>query len=403
MSDRDESTRTRRFSILQLGSHLWPECGGIYKNANNFRAALASSGHLSEIVSFDQIDGTDDGSITRFPVSRLPGLKYMDFAPAVFSARMKKRVEKSDCVVMHGVYSLANILLIRHAREFGVPVIIAPEGGLDPWVFSYRSWRKKIWFRLFRDELINASALIFATDQEKRKAKPLVDSQTSVVINWPVNHQATYDKRHAELKLRTRFQIPHDAKVLLYCGRIHPMKRPLETARAFLAAQPSKWVLLFVGPFSSEISKSDLTAACGASSGKCVIAGPQFGQGLTDCYQGASAFVSLSHRENFGYTVAEAASYGLPVLVSHGVDLSPDVMRHGAGVVCAESSPEAFGHAISNFCNLPDETLREMGDRGRQWVLEDLSPIKFAAKLEAVINRVTNGTPGAAVMSRETT
>jgi glycosyltransferase involved in cell wall biosynthesis len=304
---------------------------------------------------------------------------------------LKSRVQRADCVIIHGTYSLSATLIARFARIHSVPFVVIPHGGLDPWVFSYRSLRKRIWLKIFSKELLTApDLLIFATELERKKAKHLVSRSRSVVINWPVTLPEIAGKADSAVRVRQRFNLLPNARILLFCGRIHPMKRVLETVRAFAAARPIGWIMLLVGPFTEEISHEKLTEACAAGGAQIVIAGPQFGRDLDDCYAGATAFVSFSWRENFGYTVPEASSFGLPVLISRGIDLHSEVLRRGAGRLCEDEKEQGMERAIVEFCTLPDAELAAMGERGRRWVEEELSPAQFAGSLNSVFQRVTN-------------
>jgi glycosyltransferase involved in cell wall biosynthesis len=377
--------------VMQVGVNLWPECGGVYKCVCDFKDACDALGHRSEIHSFDQVSGTKNDSITHHSVIGWPVSSYIDVSPAALGRELKERVLRADCVIIHGVQSLSATLVARFALKRHVPLVVVAHGGLDPWLFTYRSWRKRIWLWFFRKELVTApDVLIFSTEQEREKAKQFVSRSSPVVIHWPVVTPEVDRKLDATSRVRQRLKLPTDAKILLFCGRIHPLKRVLETVKAFGAAQACSWFLLLVGPFCKEINQERLTAACAASGGHAVIAGPLFGEDLADCYRGASAFVSFSLRENFGYTVAEASSFGIPVLISRGIALHSDVVRRGAGRVCADESEEGMRRAIAEFCGLPDAELEAMGKCGRRWVEEELSPVQFAKSIDSVFQRIVH-------------
>jgi glycosyltransferase involved in cell wall biosynthesis len=358
----------------------------MYRSTQDFEAACSDNGWRSTLFSFDLVPQTGDTTSVHYSVSPLPVLRHCHFSAAAHSNEFRSSVRQADCVVVHGTLTYPTMIAARLARHSEIPVITIPHGGLDPWAFSYRALRKRLWLSIFNGEYFSEpNHVVFATQREQEKARRFVRNCASEVINWPVPGPPDYEKAQAETRLRQRLNLPSDAKILLYCGRIHPQKRPLETARAFLGANLSDWVLLLVGPFSSEVSREQIAEFCKSSQGKCLFTGPQFGEDLAECYRGSNALILLSYRENFGYTVAEAASYGLPVLVSSEVDLSVEIARSRAGAVCTDSSEEGFGKAIVTFCNLPSESLDDMGKQGRRWAAERLSPGTFSQAMTRTI------------------
>jgi glycosyltransferase involved in cell wall biosynthesis len=71
----------------------------------------------------------------------------------------------------------------------------------------------------------------------------------------------------------------------------------------------------------------------------------------------ADALILPSHQENFGMVVAEALSFGLPVLVSEQVNISDVVETFGAGLV----EPDT----LSGTCALIERWLAADGDSMR--------------------------------------
>ena len=61
--------------------------------------------------------------------------------------------------------------------------------------------------------------------------------------------------------------------------------------------------------------------------------GPLTGSMKWAAFSTAQLFCLPSHQENFGVAVAEALSVGLPVCISHAVNISDLVERFGAGIV----------------------------------------------------------------------
>jgi glycosyltransferase involved in cell wall biosynthesis len=67
--------------------------------------------------------------------------------------------------------------------------------------------------------------------------------------------------------------------------------------------------------------------------------------------QSAALFVLPSYYENFGIAVAEAMAAGVPVVVSKGVYIWPDIEASGSGWVCeltVEGVAQSLAEALNN-------------------------------------------------------
>jgi glycosyltransferase involved in cell wall biosynthesis len=89
-----------------------------------------------------------------------------------------------------------------------------------------------------------------------------------------------------------------------------------------------------------------------------------------------------SYQENFGMAALEAMACGLPVVVSKGVYLHPEIQQAGAGLVV---EGESAGLAGALRILLLDATLRaRMGEAGRRLVGERFSAEAVAGRMRSV-------------------
>lgn len=388
--------------IVNVGINLVPEAGGIARSVQLFVAAQQQLG-LSSVVSFGRRGFYEPGSHgpgspqSRFiTVPSLPLLRKYYWWPGGYGSGARALFGEADLVVIHGLFFHPGVVAARFARQRGVPYVVVSHGSLDPLVFRYRSWRKKAWmWQAGRTLLDRASAIVFSTERERRKAARWSNGR-SHVVHWPVAYVPDYDKAAAIRKVQTAWGLPESTRIALFCGRIHPIKCPLETIRAFQAAAPQDWVLLVVGPPTPEIPTASIEKACGATNGRCRYAGPLFGEALHDYYRAAELFVLFSHKENFSHVTAEALAFGVPVVLSTGVDLSHELAE--AGVDCSltvgEMSVEAFARALANILSRPPAELAAMGERGRRWARETLSFGGFREKLWQLYHQCTREAAG---------
>jgi glycosyltransferase involved in cell wall biosynthesis len=207
-------------------------------------------------------------------------------------------------------------------------------------------------------------------------------------IPWTVAAGSLGEKDAAREAIGQRHGLGRDRRIALFCARIATVKRVTETIRAFLREAPRQWVLLCVGPATSEVDIKEVRTLCAQSEGRCVYVGPVFGRAVGDYYAAADLFVLLSLSENFGHSAGEALGRGTPVVLSPGVGLAAHVQRYGGGFVAGGESFEDMCGVLGTALNCSAGVLQEAGEIGRKWVERELNPVIFAERLDALCQSV---------------
>jgi glycosyltransferase involved in cell wall biosynthesis len=97
-------------------------------------------------------------------------------------------------------------------------------------------------------------------------------------------------------------------------------------------------------------------------------------------YPAADVFVMPTEAEGWGFTVAEAMSFGLPV-ISTSISAIPEIVDDGVtGTLIAAGDGEALFAAMTRFASSAD-LCREMGARGRERFVERFSRDVFRGRL----------------------
>jgi glycosyltransferase involved in cell wall biosynthesis len=321
-----------------------------------------------------------DPGVTYIPVKDSGAGAAYSWTRSAERAIAEHAIRQADLVVCHLLYRYHVEWAVGVAREAGIPYWIVPHGALDPYVFTYRAWRKRLWLRvrgrrIFRE----AAAVVFATQREREKAARYVNTDRCKVIHWAVPSVPSGDEKTTRARVRCQYGIPEGHRVLLFMGRLHELKRPLELIRLMAAVADPTLHLLIVGPEETitEDACRDLVDRLGVRN--VHVVGPVYGERKYEYFFAADAYVSLSHRENFGFTVAEALSCGCPVILGPGVDLGADLEGVGCGWVLARATDDAELAAVREFASVDDDILQRMGAKGRAWVGSHLTYERFAA------------------------
>lgn len=362
-----------------------PVYGGIYRSVCNFAQALDS-----RILSFD--DGRADRSSLRDeqPTVRIAARPRLwnrgcHVVTPAMRAEAAMHVAGADLLVVHSLFRGHAPWAARWAREHGRPYWSAPDGCLDPWALRRHSLAKRLWLARYGHGFFSGATTIFATAREQQKALPVIGGGRSVVIHWTVPLPGLDDREAARATFRAAHGIPESARVLLFVGRLHPMKRPLETVDAFLRADVPDSHLVLAG-MEEGVTREALEARVPAAArGRVHVVGPLAGGGLAAAFQASDGFVSLSHRENFGYSFAEALAYGLPAIVSAGHDLAHDLVGPRGEFPCGwlldgDVTGRAV-EAIRDWAAVPPARLVALGAAGRAWVGEELAFERFRDRL----------------------
>lgn len=379
---------------LFTGIDLVPSMGGPFKTVRSFQHALGG-----RVVSFTHPDDMHEADNAITHVRCIGGSLGRLFLPAA-----PGQLANADAL-LPGVNLMTCHILYRHsahwvrarARRLGVPYWVVPHGCLDPYVFTYRGGIKRTWMKLFgRRMLRDASRVIFSTQREMEKASPWLTRDNATVIRWPVDLPDIGGREAARHEWRERLGIAPDARVLLFLGRLHPMKRPLETVRALAAADAPGTHLVIAGPEGGVTAAAIREEAGAAGVGALVhIPGPVYGDDKASLLLAADGLVSLSVRENFNHAAAEAMAAGVPVILSPGNDLAPDLVNIGCGWVLADDTPATAAEAIAAFAHTHPTALVAMGKRARAFAGEGLSRDLFTRSLRIIAEESLVGHPGA--------
>jgi D-inositol-3-phosphate glycosyltransferase len=213
-----------------------------------------------------------------------------------------------------------------------------------------------------------ADRLVANTDDEARQLIGLYDAAPDRVrtINPGVDLAVfTPGSRRAA---RRRLGLPADAVVLVFAGRVQPLKAPdvvLHAAAQMLRDDPSladRLRVAFVGgPSGTGRADPDgltqLAAALGIS-GIVRLEPPCPQPELAEWYRAATVVMVPSCSESFGLVAVEAQACGTPVVASSVGGLRTAV-RHGvSGVLVDSRDPARYARVVSDLIAHPEALAR---------------------------------------------
>lgn len=361
--------------------------GGPTKTIASFKSALQA-----EMYSF-----CDRDLISRDPLAvlganpvyarRIPVVRKFLWASRQATAKAECSYRHSGLISCHSFYRYHTLWMNQMFQKHGTPYWFVPHGILDPWVMEYGRATKNLFWKFGGQRFLeNASTVICSTQAEKDKARSLFDLPNVDVVPWPVELVDCSNSQLARVSVRGELGISSDDKVLVYFGRLHHMKRPLETIRAVAMSNQSDVHLIVVGNEQS-VSLEDcyrVAKECGIAE-RVHLIGPVYGSRKFDYLFASDGYVSLSCRENFNHTAAESLSAGIPAILSKGNDLYSEIAEVDCAWHLSDDRLETAAAAIAEFGSLDHETLAQMGARGRSWVESNLQFETFQERLQQLV------------------
>jgi glycosyltransferase involved in cell wall biosynthesis len=125
--------------------------------------------------------------------------------------------------------------------------------------------------------------------------------------------------------VRRSWNVPLEAKVILYCAKLQPWKRPMDLLRAFAEARLDDAFLVFAGA-GTQRRELERTAATLGIADRVVFLGFVNQSELPAVYTSSDLMVLPSDYEPFAVVVNEAYCCGCPAVVSDRVGAGRDLV-----------------------------------------------------------------------------
>jgi glycosyltransferase involved in cell wall biosynthesis len=384
--------------VLHVIPALAPRYGGPSAAVVGMCRTLIAAGVPTLIASTDA-DGrgrltVETGQIESFngvPAIFFPRVASESFKwSAPLESWLRARVADFDIVHVHAVFSHSSLAAGRACRAAQVPYIVRPLGTLDPWSLGRHSLRKKLLFRFgVRSLLSGAAAIHYTSDEERRLAES--------VLPWLPAGAIVPLGIDDELFARGAGHAASRTTSVLMLSRLDVKKGIDVLIRAFHAATSAAagWTLDIAGDGDpAYVAELRRLAEAGPARSRIVFHGWVQGEARAALFRRAGVFALPSHSENFGIAVVEAMANGVPVIVSPGVNLAPDIESHGAGWVVPRDVArwqQALQHAMRDDDEIGrrGQHARALAERFRWSAVGGRLAALYDHTLTTVTNRVT--------------
>ena len=285
-----------------------------------------------------------------------------------------------DCVHFHGIWSPRLASKLLRAACLGIPTVTTLHGMLDAWCLSHKAVKKKIALRLYQKRLLNLTTIIHTTSPvEKIQCRNLGISSAVVNIPWGVDLPALH-KRISERRIRT----------VLFLSRIHPIKGLPLLVEAWSKVSTGGWKVKIAGPDQDgHLEQLKRMIKDRNLESDFEFCGELRGTEKAQAYREADLFILPTLSENFGLVIAEALSYGLPVLTTQAAPWNR-ISEVGAGW-WTQPSVSGLVEALAEALSLPRDQLQAMGEAGRKLVATEFTWAQCAIDFSQLYEKCIEG------------
>ena len=272
--------------------------------------------------------------------------------------QLAEALRGADLVVLNSGFTPHNIVAARVARRRRVAYVVAPRGAYDPHIFRRRPPVKRLWWRYFEYPMVKRARAVhlFFADESADLERLGYRGPTVVAPNGvepPPGLQ--WDGG--------------TGGYLLWLGRFDPQHKGIDLlvqamARMPLGARPQ---LRLVGPDYRDGRERMVSLVRELDLDDWVSIEPAlYGDEKWSALRSAAGFVYPSRWEGFGNSVAEAASLGVPLLVTP-YPFGRLLHRRG-GAVLSEATVDGLAEGLQAVAD-----AASLGARAREIVLDEMS------------------------------
>jgi glycosyltransferase involved in cell wall biosynthesis len=383
-------TRVSDFAIrsVHVIAGLDPAHGGPSYTVPRLCQALAVSGAEARLLSVGGIDGRNTardeecGRSFAPDWAGIPLVRKLRCSSSLTRA-LREVAPKVDVIHNHGLWLMPNVEAGRVALLAGKPFIVAPRGMLSSAALAFSPLKKRVVWALLQGDVVRRASCIHATSEQEYNEIRDFGLKNPIAI-LPNGIDIPELDRHS-------LAVTEVGRTILSLGRIHPKKGLDRLVRAWAKVEPAhpEWRLRIVG--HNELGHARELAALAAElkTQRVSIEGPVAGDAKTAAYREADLFVLPTLNENFAITVAEALSFGTPVIATKGAPWR-GLECEGCGW-WIDHGVEPLVATLAEAMDMERGVLRAKGAKGRAWMKRDFSWDRVAHDMLAVYGWLSSG------------
>lgn len=368
--------------IAQATPYYHPHVGGVESHVESIVRELVDRGHQVSVLTAQLPDAPAYEVLDGAQIHRIPTMMTAFNTPVMPRIASVIPHLDFDLVHTHTPPPVTCYHAARGADAADVPLVLTYHADLE---IPYPGGEAIVWLYrklMGRVAVDVADRLIATTETYRATSEALWDREVDVVPN-PIE----VDRFHPdgpETPWRDRLDIPADAPIALYVGRLVHHKGVEQFIEAATHLDDVHLLVAGDGPLADR-----LQAKARRTSDRVHMLGRVSDEELPGTYRAADMLClpSISRLEAFGIVALEAMASGVPVVVSDIPGVREVIEPGETGLIADPLAPRDLADKIGQLADDPDRA-RAMGKRGRERVLERFSVATVVDALETIYDDV---------------
>ena len=344
----------KKIKVLNVISSLNPIHGGTSSATIDLSLALSKKNFKIDIVTNDPVEISYLRSKSVKVINLGRGIGNYNFSIKLFFW-LKKNIRNYDQYIFNGIWQfntlVAKILLEKKFYVF-------THGQLDPYFGTefLKKIKKIIYWNLVEKNNMKKSKAILLTNENERKFQNKTFVNTNS-LNKKIAKigiiKPNINKKKLDSIFLKNFPQLKNKKYLIFLGRFHKKKGCEILLKAFsrIIKKNKKIYLLMVGPnniYKNHLEK--LSKNLGLKN-QIVWSDILLNEAKWSVIKNADGMVLSSHGENFGISIVESLSMGVPVITTTKVNIHNIIQKYNAGYI-AKNNLNSFYNCLLGYINL---------------------------------------------------
>jgi len=296
---------------------------------------------------------------------------------------LQRELDTFDVIHLNGYRNLMNIPVAKVAWKNNKPLLMQPHGAMPIVINSF--WVKRFYDRILGGKELRAVTALVALQESEKQAAILhgvLSSRIEIIPNGlDINKYALPERG----RFRKKNNLPADAPLILFLGRINRIKGADMLVEAFAKLELANIYLAIVGSDDGQLEEVTALIDKYNLEDRIVLTGLLSGDAVNEAYADASLFVLPSRADAFPTTIMEACLAGLPMVITDRCEIAHLVKDRVADIV--PFNADAFANAMRRL--LTDHSHYNFFQSNCPALMQDtFSIVSTVDKLELLYKKV---------------